>query len=296
MIGLRACWLALAAAVGACAPADPPSQTTKLGIVVTLPPVAYLVERVGGDEVSVRVLLKPGQSYHALELTPRQVAGAGESTAYFHLGVAFERPLVKKLSGSFPHIRLVNVAAGVEFLHGDGCHADHDHSHTVDGSDPHIWLDPARLRQMVEGVAQGLSALRPSRGDVFRRRAMELAAELEALDAEIAEDLAAYRGRKFIVYHPSFGYFAARYGLRQVALEQGGREPGPRQLVELLKVCKEAGARTLIAQPQNPARSVHALAESLGAEVALVDPLAYDVPATLRRTAQAVRRACGAHG
>ena len=39
--------------------------------------------------------------------------------------------------------------------------------------------------------------------------------------------LAPYRGRSFYVFHPGFGYFADAYGLKEEAIEAGGREPTP---------------------------------------------------------------------
>jgi zinc transport system substrate-binding protein len=119
----------------------------------------------------------------------------------------------------------------------------------------------------------------------FLQNYRKLIADLAALDGEIyAQDL----DKKFVVYHPSFGYFAAVYDLQQIPIEKEGKEPSAKELAALAKAAK--GARVLITEPQFPQRSALFLAKRLGLGVVTIDPLAYDIPQTLRSLAKALGR------
>ena len=84
----------------------------------------------------------------------------------------------------------------------------------------------------------------------------------------------------------SFGYFARRYGLRQLAVEGGGSEPGPRHMVMLARAVRDSGARFMLVQPQFSPQRAQSLANSLEVELVEVDPLAADVESMLRHLAR----------
>ena len=100
--------------------------------------------------------------------------------------------------------------------------------------------------------------------------------------------LAPLRDRRFLVYHPAWGEFAATYGLEQVAIERDGKEPGARSLAGLATLAGEARIRVIFVQPQSSPRSAQVLAREIGARVVTVDPLARDYAATLRTLARAL--------
>ena len=77
-----------------------------------------------------------------------------------------------------------------------------------------------------------------------------------------------------MVYHPSWGYFADAYGLEQVPIEIEGKEPTPRELKGLITQAKELGVKVIFIQPQFSAKSAKVIANAIGAQVVLADPLA----------------------
>ena len=164
-------------------------------------------------------------------------------------------------------------------------HGHHGHSHRDDGLDPHVWLSPQRLVAMAERIARELAEADPDRHSVYEEGRVRLVAELEALDAELRDRLAPLDGMSFIVFHPSWGYFADDYGLRQVAIEIEGQQPSESELTQLAREARELGARAIFVQPQITGRSAQAIATVVGAEVVTIDPLASDVAENLRRVA-----------
>jgi len=141
---------------------------------------------------------------------------------------------------------------------------------------------------MVPRLAEALAAIDPVNATRYRAAAAAYAAELTALDDELREILAPLKKRRFLVYHPAWGEFAATYGLEQIAIERDGKEPGARSLAGLATLAREAGIRVIFVQPQSSPRSAQVLARELGARVVTIDPLARDYAATLRTLARAL--------
>lgn len=286
-----------AAAAGERASAPPPDRMT---VYVSVLPYAWFVERIGGDRVAVEVLVAPGQSPETYEPSPRELARLGEAAALVRAGVPFERALLPRLARAFPGLPVVDPLAGLRLLPWEDAGAgeseghDHGHGHDHGDFDPHVWLDPVLARGAARNLAAALARLDPAHAAEFEARRGELDAELAALERELAAQLAPYRGRTFYVFHPAFGYFAARFGLRQAAIQSGGREPAPRQLAAVIDAARRDGARALFVQPQYSPRSARKVADALGAALVPLDDLARDYPDNLRRLAAALAAGIGA--
>ena len=218
-----AAFLLIAPTSGQTAPGE--TAADALQTFTGIPPVAYLVKRIGGPHVRVEVLVRPGQDPHIFEPTPRQVVRLSKARLFFRIGMPFEDRLTERISAENAKITLVDTAAGITRLAG----VDPDEEA---GADPHVWLSPRLLKQMAANIASALSTADPSHEQNFRENQAALDAELDALDRRLATSLAPYRGQAFYVFHPAFGYFADAYGLRQESVEIEGKSPTPRQLVE----------------------------------------------------------------
>ncbi len=102
---------------------------------------------------------------------------------------------------------------------------------------------------------------------------------------------APYRGRSFLVFHPGFGYFADAYGLKEEAVEAGGRPPGPKQLRALVEKAKAEGIKTVFVQPEFDPHSAEAVAKEIGGKVVPMNGLAKDVLEDLEDIAGKVKTA-----
>jgi len=186
---------------------------------------------------------------------------------------------------------IVDERRGVRLLKLTGHGAEPAGPADLDAADQHIWLDPKRLGIQAATLASALVAVAPERALTVLSNLIGLAGELAGLDARIARILAPHRGRPIFVFHPAFGYFADSYGLEQVAVETGGKEPSARRLVALIDSARAAGAKVLFVQPQFSDQNARTVAEAIGGAVVPMDPLARDVLANLERMARAVDRA-----
>jgi zinc transport system substrate-binding protein len=256
----------------------------RLQVFVTVAPLAWLVGQVGGEQVAVHSLVKPGQDPHGFEPGPRQIGALQQADAYLSLGLPFERAWLPRVMAQNPSLRLVRLG-DVEAEDGHDHHHDgHDHG----GEDPHVWTDPRQMQAISVQVRELLSELAPEKAVVFASRQRALSASLEGLDLALARRFGAMSEKVFLVHHPAWGHLAERYGLTQLSIEQDGKEPGPRALAALADEVKRHGITTLFVEPQASDQLSHGLADSLGLAVVQLDPLAYDYEANMRRVAERI--------
>jgi zinc transport system substrate-binding protein len=285
---LAACLLALAS-IPLQAAHDAPLQ-----VVVSVLPQQYLVERIGGERVAVLTLVQPGDNEATYSPGPATLAALDGARLWFTMGVPFEDAWLGRITRDRPGMEVVPLADGLPLRRTEASLVamgrDHGHDH-AGTPDPHTWTDPRLMAHMAERAGASLGRLDPAGADAYAARAMALREELLALHEELAATLAPVRGRAFIVFHPSWGYFADAYGLRQLPIEIGGREPGPRGLAEVIRRGREAGVRAVFVQQQFSQRSAEAVAQALGARLVEADPLAPDYIANLRRVAAAMGEA-----
>ena len=260
-------------------------------VFVSIPPQQEFVERIAGSRLEVRVLAGPGADPHTYEPTPRQVAELSSAAAYFRIGADFESGLLPRLQSAAPSVRIVDLREGIRLRPMDPEVGGSHEGHGGEGLDPHIWMSPKNVIRMARTIADTLEAIYPEEAAGFEEGYRGYVRDLEELDARISSVLAPHRGAAILVRHPSFGYFADAYGLRQLAVERLGSEPGTRELAELVEMARSEGVRVVFAQPQYAQESARAVAREIGGVVVFLDPLAPDYLQNMQSIADAVREA-----
>lgn len=247
----------------------------KVTVMVSILPQVWFVEEIGGDYVSAEALVGPGHSPATFEPTTRQMVRLQAAAAFFSAGVPFERGLLPRIAANTdaPPVYGPRPESGGHDHHG------HDHSH---GMDPHTWLDPMQAMAMADTIGRVLAEFDPDHAEYFLLQTANLKSRLKSLHHEVAEILEPVRGRTFFVFHPAYGHFAKAFGLKQVAVESDGHEPGPRELARVIDEIKSKNARAIIVQPQFSKKSSQAIARATGTEVLVLDPLARQYDENLR--------------
>lgn len=273
---------------------------------VSIPPQKVFVERIGGERVEVKVLLTPGESPAMYRPKPSVIAGLGGADLFFRMGVPYETHLMPKITSMSGNLQVVDTRKGVPLLamardhhHHDGDHHHHDHHEAsghhdrhdeYEGMDPHIWLDPGRVRIQAVTMRDALIALDPSGRSVYEAGCAALLQDLDALDAEIARALAPIKGETLYVFHPAFGYFADAYGLVQKAVEVEGKSPKGKALSRYIAQARADGVRVIFVQPQFDRHTAEKVAAAVDGAVVPLDPLAEDYFGNLGKIADAVSR------
>jgi len=273
---------------GADAPPDVDMDRGPLTVAVSIPPQAWLVEQLapGAEVITV---LSPGQSPHSYSPTDAQITAVMDADLYLRIGVPFERGQWMRAIASSGRVKVVDQGQNVPRRHM-GAHGDHDHDHGHHhhSDDPHIWTSPDRLAIQATNVRDALAAADPDRASDFHERCAKLLQTLDELDRELRSTLEPVKGKAFFVFHPSWGYFAEAYGLKQVPIEIEGKEPSDSELTALIERARAENIDVIFVQPQVTGKAAKAIADAVGAEVATLDPLAKNVPANLRSVARAV--------
>ena len=247
---------------------------------MSIPPQAFFVQRIGGERVSVEVLVRPGESPHTFEPTPKQMTSLASADIFFSIGLPFEKHLIQKLGKGIKRLRIVDTTRGV---------LSSESADKEPHPDPHIWLNPLLVKRIASNICETLKKLDPAHSTEYQKNLENFHEELDSVHKQIEELLAPYKGREFLVFHPAFGYFADAFGLKQVSVEKEGKEPGGSHLAALVEFAKKKGIRVLFVQPQFSERTARAVAASIGAEVAPLDALAYDYIDNLHTIAQRIK-------
>lgn len=287
---------------------DGAGSAVPLRVFVSIVPQADFVKRVAGDRVEVEIMVGPGQSHHTYEPTPRQISRLAESRAYFQIGLPFERAVCDRISQVAPSVRLIDTTRGVTFREMTGCCATHDEpahlgehddsrsSHSHAGRDPHIWLSPRLVKAQARTIRDALVEIDPAGAADYDAGLARFERDLDELDSRIRNRLKPFTGRAFLVFHPAYGYFADEYGLEQVAVEEDGKEPSARRLVELVARANALGIKRVFVQPQFAVGGAKAVADAIGASVVPLDPMTVDYVRDLWTLAERLAEGFDAQG
>ena len=282
--------LAVALLVASCG-GDRETGRERLLVVATTTILGDVVANVAGDDADVETLLPVGADPHDFQPSARDIARLREADLVVANGLGLEAELTDALEAAADDgVRILTVAPGLDPIPfaGDGededhaneeDHAEEDHAdeegHTDHGElDPHVWMDPLRMAHAARAVAAELDDL--AEGD-WASRAEAYAAELEALDAEIAGLVAGIPAaeRVLVTNHEALGYFAERYGFQVVGVVVPGGstmgDPSSAELAGLVETMRETGVRAVFAETIDPSGLADAVAAEVGGAVAVVE-------------------------
>ena len=254
--------------------------TEKPDVFVSVLPQKYFVRQIAGDTVNIQVMVEPGASPATYEPRPRQMAGLSKALAYFSIGVPFEETWLPRFMAANPDLPVFPTQKGIERTamgahHHDGDENDHHRDQEAGRPDPHIWLSPKLVALQARNILLGLCQVFPEQASFFRENYRTFLNDLAALDTEILKRLSGpLTNRQFVVFHPSWGYFAADYGLEQIAIEVEGKAPKQRERVKLVAEGRAKDWKAVFVQPQFSEKAARTLARDMGAEVIPLDPLA----------------------
>jgi zinc transport system substrate-binding protein len=267
----------------------------KINIVVSISPLAEFTEKVGGDKVNVSVMIPEGASPHSYEPKPSQLVKVSKADAYIKVGtpIEFEIMWIEKLISMNKRMSIIDASENIKSIFSEHEHAhdthDHEHEHKSDRAekaDPHIWLSPENARIMVQTIYEALKKIDPKNLDYFKRNTDAYLHELHTLDNEIASKLADKTNRKFMIYHPAWGYFADHYNLEQIAIEKEGKEPTAKGIQHVIRQAKNNNIKIIFVSPQFQVSSAELIAREINGKVELISPMAKDYIKNINTFAQ----------
>lgn len=263
-----------------------PKSNGNEAIFVTITPLRMLVEEITCGDFPVEVLVPEGASPETYDPTARQLTEAEDAQLLLSTGlIAFEQNLVSRISN---HQNIVDLSEGITLLRGSCTHNHCSHSH---GIDPHIWTSPRALKRAVSTIHREVMERYPD-STKYSDAAQLLIERIETLDQECKQKITEAGAKAIMIYHPAFTYYANDYGINQIAIEQEGKEPTPRQLTTLVEQARKNNIRNIFIQPQYSIDKVKPLAEECDADIIITDPLAKDILAEIERVTDII---CGSY-
>jgi zinc/manganese transport system substrate-binding protein len=253
-------------------------------VVATTGVAADIAARVAGEDAGVSQLVPDASSPHGYALSARQQQELAQSD----LLVMFDPSLEQGLPIETAERRFVIADHAGPLLpfagesgnherdgggHRDGNGDEDEHaSGGTESRDPHVWMDPMRVRRALPALARELAGVDPAGAEGYRRRAAGLAAELERLDAELERDLAAIppARRKLVSSHDLLGYFADRYDFEVVGAAFGPApeaEASAARVAGLIDQVETAGVPAVFAQQGDDPKVLRQVADAAGVEV-----------------------------
>ena len=169
-------------------------------------------------------------------------------------------------------------------------HEEHDEEHEAH-ADPHVWLNPMLAITMARNISDALIAMDKANKDFYLKNFQKLMNDLLAFDESAKNELAGLKNRKFVVYHPAWGYFAEHYDLEQISIERNGKEPKIDEMASTVKMIKDENIKVIFADPNRSQKSAQILASQTGAKVELLDPLGYNLLENLKIAVRAIKDA-----
>ncbi len=276
-----------------------------LSVVTAMYPLAFVAERVGGDDITLTNLAAPGVEPHDLELAPQQVGSIADAALVVYLdGFAPAIDEAVEQNASETALDVDTVITLMESTSDDGHghgeepdehadeegaehsdeeadeHADEEeegdeHAEDEGAIGPHFWLDPQLLGELATSVAERLGEVDADNAAAYAERAATLVDELDQLDSDFEAGLASCDIDTMVTAHAAFGYLAERYGLEQfsVAGLEPDAEPSAARIAEVQAEIETEGVTTVYFEPLTSSDVVDAIADDLDLDTAELDPI-----------------------
>lgn len=246
-----------------------------VSVVVSIYPLMDISRQVGGEMVDVNFIVPPGASPHVFEPTPSDMIKIHNARVFVVIGAGFEFWADKAIrSAGRPGLRVIRLSEGVKLL--KHVHLNKDKGHGEEGfADPHIWLDPLLVKEMVDKIALVLAEVDPAHKKYYLERAEAYKKELNILHLLISESVKNFGTKEYVTFHPAWNYFSKRYGLRVAGIieESPGKEASPKHIADIIREVKKSRAKIVFAEPQFNPKTAEVVAKESGAKVLFLDPL-----------------------
>lgn len=242
-------------------------------ITVTMEPLRFFVEQIAGDKYKVISMVPKGSSPETYDPTPGQLMDLGKSDIYFKIGyIGFEQMWMDKLSANAPGMKVFDTSKGIDLIRDTHSHDEHEH---VGGIEPHTWNSPANALIIAGNIRDALSEEDPGNASFYNARFDSLRQIIAETDSQVRQILK-NADSTFLIYHPALSYFARDYGLRQISIEEGGKQPSPAHLKALIDACKKEDVKVIFVQQEFDSRNAELIAKETGTKIIPINPLSYN--------------------
>lgn len=244
------------------------TESGKVKVVTSFYPLYYFASRIGGDRAVVTNITPAGAEPHDYEPTAQDVAAMEDSRLLFILGTGLES-WGSRVAKNLDADRTTVVSAGQGLMNG---HVMEEGENVID---PHVWLNPALAKKMVDRMAAAYVQADPADAAAYRSNAAVLKNDLDSLDADYRKGLSSCAMHEAVTSHAAFGYLAKEYGFTQVPIAglSPDAEPSPKELADLSAFVRQHNIGILFFESLVSPKLAETLATETGAKTLVLDPI-----------------------
>lgn len=267
----------------------------KIDIATSILPQKALIDAIGGDKVNTVAMIPAGASPHSYEPKPSQMTAISKAKAYFTVGVEFEEAWMGRFHSQNRNMIIFDSAKDIKKIkmaahhHDEDEHEEHHEHHEHEGMDPHVWTTPKNMIIMATNIKNTLVKIDPANKISYNTNYIKLVASLKQTDSQIKTILKnTPKGSKFMIFHPSWGYFAKDYNLVQMPIELEGKEPKAKDLAILISQAKKEHIKAIFVAPEFSAKSASQISKTLNIPVVKISNLGYNWHSYMTSFAKAI--------
>lgn len=251
----------------------------KINCIVSILPVKFFVDKIGREYVNAHVLIPPGTNPTTYDPKPKDIIYIKKSEVYFNIGVPFEKIWTKKIKNMNPNLKIIELYKDVKRIPMANRYKDTKFNKiytSKDFLDPHIWLSPTYVRFILLEIRDFFIQKDRKNKNYYLHNYFDFIKQIDKLESNLIVLFSNVKTRYFLVFHPSWGYFARDFGLIQVPIELEGKEPSFREILSLISFARKKQIKVVFVQPQFSKRIAKIIASKLNGRIEEIDPLAYN--------------------
>lgn len=236
-----------------------PLQAAPMKVASLHPLISDLVQKVGGSQVEVLSVMKPGADVHHFEPTGKDIAAMKNTRILFASGKHLESYLDKMRDSIGAGVKIVEVGRLVPsvVLNPDQAIFVCCPAHAKNGIDPHWWHSADAMKRAARIVADELAEADPANKEIYEAGGKAAAAEFDSLKKWAQQQISVIPrdARKLVTAHAAFGYFCKEYGFKAVPILGLSRESetSPQYIATAIQVIRDNKIRAVFPEDQaNP--------------------------------------------
>lgn len=255
-------------------------------VSVSISPLKYFAGELAGDFLQVNVMVPETSNPATYEPTPKQMSLLARSDAY--LGVKpliFEKTWMPKFKFANKDMKIYDMSKGIDFINRKAGRQG------TKSADPHVWISPQTVETLVKNMRDALLELYPGNEKEIKENYQSLQKVIKQKHQFLKQTFQEREEISFLIFHPALGYLARDYGLNQLIIQHQGKEPSPRELRRITEKARKNDVSQVFVQKQFDTRNAETVADELGVELTLINPLAKNWPEEIEKIGRSLGNA-----
>lgn len=268
--------------LGACG--QKTSQDSKeakgMKIVTSFYPIYAMVKEISGDLNDVR-MIQSSSGIHSFEPSANDIAAIYDADVF-----VYHSSILESWAGSLDpslqksKVKVIEASDGMTLERVPGLE-DMEAGKGLDERtlyDPHTWLDPEKVAEEAQIIADKLSELDSANKEIYQKNAQNFSAKAHDLTKKYQPIFEKANQKTFVTQHTAFSYLAKRFGLNQLGIAgiSPDQEPSPRQLSEIQDFVKTYKVKTIFTESNLSSKVADTLVKSTGVSLKTLNPLEAD--------------------